>query len=89
MKHPFAIYAGLECLLKKVSICHNNLEKSSSSKKYEHTRSAYSIFTHFSCDTTKNKLDRYGDKDCIKRFCNDLKEHATKILNYEKKEMIP
>ena len=27
-------------------------------------------------------------KDCIKKFCRDLK-HATKIINYEKKEMIP
>ena len=25
----------------------------------------------------------------MKRFCKDLKEHATKLLNYEKKEMIP
>ena len=25
----------------------------------------------------------------MERFCNDLKEHAAKIINYEKKEMIP
>ena len=25
----------------------------------------------------------------MKIFCLDLKEHATKIINYEKKEMIP
>ena len=25
----------------------------------------------------------------MKTFCKDLKEHATKIINYEKKEMIP
>ena len=25
----------------------------------------------------------------MERFCKDLKEHATKIINYEKKEMIP
>ena len=28
-------------------------------------------------------------KDCMKKFCKDLKEHAAKIINYEKKEMIP
>ena len=27
--------------------------------------------------------------NCIKRFCSDLKEVATKIINYEEKEMIP
>ena len=25
----------------------------------------------------------------MKNFCLDLKNHATKVINYEKKEMIP
>ena len=25
----------------------------------------------------------------MERFCKDLKKYATKIINYEKKEMIP
>ena len=25
----------------------------------------------------------------MKNFCLDLREHATKIINYDKKEMIP
>ena len=25
----------------------------------------------------------------MERFCKDLREHAMKIINYEKKEMIP
>ena len=25
----------------------------------------------------------------MKKFCKDLREHATKVINYEKKEMIP
>ena len=25
----------------------------------------------------------------MERFCKDLKEHASKIINYEEKEMIP
>ena len=37
----------------------------------------------------KNKLDYYRGKNCMKNFCLDLREHATKIINYEKKEMIP
>ena len=40
-------------------------------------------------NTTKNKLDYYRRKDCMKKFCKDLKEHATKIIIYENKEMIP
>ena len=53
-----------------------------------HTPSCYSMFTHCSFDSTKNKLDCYRGKDCMERFCKNLKEHATKIINYEKKEMI-
>ena len=51
----------------------------------EHTPSGYSLFTHFSFDLIKNKLGCYRDKDCVEKFCKDLKEHATKIINYEKK----
>ena len=47
------------------------------------------MFTCCSFDTTKSKLDCYGGKICIKNFCLDLREHVTKIINYEKKEMIP
>ena len=25
----------------------------------------------------------------MKKFCKDLREHATKLINYEKKDMIP
>ena len=34
-------------------------------------------------------LDYYRGKNCMKNFCLDLREHVTKIINYEKKEMIP
>ena len=44
-----------------------------------------SIFTHCSFDATKNKLDYHRGKDCIERFRKDLKEDATKIINYGKK----
>ena len=47
------------------------------------------MFTHCSFDTTKNKLDYYRDKNCVKNFFLDLREHATKIINYQKKEIIP
>ena len=54
-----------------------------------HAPSAYSLFPHCSFDSTKDKLDCYRGKDCMEKFCKDLKKHVTKIINYEKKEMIP
>ena len=89
MKVPFIIYADLESLLEKMSTCHNNLKKSSTTKINKHTSSGYSLFTHCSFDTTKNKFDYYRGNNCMKNFCLNLREHATKLINYEKKEMIP
>ena len=34
------------------------------------------------------KFDYYRDHDCMKKFCKYLKEHAMKMINYERnKEM--
>ena len=84
LKVPFLISADLECLLKKSST-----EKSSTEKKALHIPSGYSLFTSCSFDQTKNKRDCYRGKDCIEKFCKDLREHAMRIVNYEKKEMVP
>ena len=89
IKSPLIIYADLECLLEKMSICYNNSEELSTTEINKHTPSGYSLFTHCSFDKTKNKLDYYGGKDCMKKFCKNLRERATKIINYEKKKMIP
>ena len=77
MRAPFVIYADLECLLEKMSTCYNDPEKSSTTKVNKLTPSGYSLFTHCSFDTTKNKLDYYRCKNCMEKFCKDLKEHAT------------
>ena len=89
MKVLFTIYTDLEPLLEKMNTCHNNPEKLSTTEINKHTPSGYSLLTHCSFDTTKNKFDYYRGKNCMKNFCLDLREHATKIINYEKKEMTP
>ena len=65
MKFPFYYYAGLESLLEKMSTCHNNPKKLSTTKINKHTQSGYSLFIHCSFDTTKNKLDYFRGKNCI------------------------
>ena len=88
MKAPFIIYVDMESLLKEISICHINPNESSTTKIIKHTPSGCLLFTHCSIDNTKNRLDYYRGKNWMKIFCRDLKKHATKIINYEKKEMI-
>ena len=73
MKGTFVIYADLECLLNKINTCYYNPEKPSATKISKHTPSCYSLFTHCSFDTSKNRLDYYSGKDCMKSFCEDFK----------------
>ena len=86
IKLPFVVYADLECLLEKMSTCHNNPKESSTTDINKRVPSGYSWFTHCSFDQTKNKLYHYRGKDCMKKCCKDLREHATKIISYEKKK---
>ena len=85
IKLPFVVYADLECLLEEMNTCYNNPEEPSTSKINKHTPSGYSIFTYCSFDKSKSKLNYYRGEDCMTKFCIDLREHATKIINYEKK----
>ena len=74
VKIPFIIYADLEFLLEKISTRHNNPKKSTT-KTNKHIPSGYiySLFIYCSFDTTKNMLNYYRGKNCIKNFCLDLK----------------
>ena len=81
IKLPFVVYADLECLLEKMNTCINNPNESCTTEINKHIPSS-------SFDQTKNKLNYYRGKDCMKKFCKDLREHATKIINYEKKKVI-
>ena len=89
IKLAFAVYADLECLLEKMSTCQNNPNESSTTEINKHIPSGYTLFTHCSFDKSRNKLNPYRGKDCIKKLCKELREHATKIINCEKKKMIP
>ena len=71
-----------------MSTCQNNPNKSSTTKINKHTPSGYSIFTSCSFDESKNKINYYRGDDCMKKFCKDLREHAMKIIEYEKKRMV-
>ena len=73
IKLPFVVYTDLACLLEKMSTCQNNPNESSTTEVNKHVPSGYSLFTHCSFDKTKNKLDYYRGKDCMKKFCKRFK----------------
>ena len=84
-KAPFIISVDLECLLKKKQYCQNNPENSYTEKKAKHKPPRCSIC---SFDDPKNKCYFCRGKDCIEKFCKDLKELATEMIKFKKKEMI-
>ena len=46
----------------------------------------YLLFTQCSLDNNKNKHDCYRGKASKKKFCANIKEHATEIINCDKKK---
>ena len=86
-KEPFIIYADLECITEKINGCKNNPENPSTTKLREHISSDFSISTISSFRNIENKHDVYGGKDCMKRFCEFLRGHSMKRINFKKKKM--
>ena len=64
-----------EKLLKAPAIIYADLKILIHRTKAKHTSSGYSLFTN--C---------YNSEGRMERFCKDLREHAMKIINYEKKK---
>ena len=71
--------------IKKIDTSQNNPDLLSTTKVNQHIPSGYSICTSCSFDKSNNKLSYYRGEDCMKRFCKDLKDHATKIIDFKKK----
>ena len=86
-KAPFIIYADLECKIEKIDEWKNDPENSSIWKVSEHIPSGFSMSTIPAFRSIENKHDVYRGKDCMKYFCEFLREHTMKIINFKKKKM--
>ena len=82
LKVPFIIYVDLECLLKKMQSCKNSPENSYTEKKVRHGAQ----WAHLMIP--KNRHCFYRGKDCIEKYCKDLKELGTEIINFEENDTI-
>ena len=45
--------------------------------------------TNWAFNHIENKHSLYPGQDCVKKFCSSLKEHATNIISFEEKKMLP
>ena len=71
----------------KQQSCQNNPDKSYTERKAIHEPCGYSLDLVSSFDVKENKHSFYRGKNYIKKFCKELKEICTRIVNYEQKEM--
>ena len=88
-KARFIVYADLKCItekIKKINRSKNNPENMSTRKVSKHIPSDFSMSAISSFRSIENKHDVYRGKDCMKKFCESLKEHAMKIINSKKKK---
>ena len=85
-KTPFIIYADLDCIIEKIHGCNNNPQNSSTTKLSKHIPSGFSTSTIFLFRSIENKHDVYRGKDYMKKFCELLRKHAMKIINFKKKK---
>ena len=65
----------------------NNPENSSTTKVNKHIPSGFSMSTISSFRSIENKHNVYKGKNCMEKFCESLREHAVKIINFKKKKM--
>ena len=73
-------------MIEKIAVCKNNSEKLSTTNVSEHIPSDFSMSTILSFKDIESNHGVYKVKDCMEKFCESLKEHAKKIINFKKKK---
>ena len=73
--------------MQKIDGYKNNPENSSTTNVNKHIPSDFSMSTISLFRSIENKHDVYRGKDCVKKFCEFLRKHAMKIINFKKKKM--
>ena len=85
-KMPQIIYADIESLIKKLDESANNPEKFSTTNVDQHIPCRYSISTILTFDCTENKHTVHRGEDCVKKFCESLREDTKNMINFERKK---
>ena len=62
-------------------------QNSSTVKVSEHIPSGFSMSVISPFRSIEYKYDEYRSKDNMKRFCEFLRDHAMKIINFKKKKI--
>ena len=81
-KMPYIIYADIESLIKKRDEYEN--EKTFKNKnRWGHSLWIFNV-NNWGFDHIEDKHTLFCPKDCMKMFCESLREHTKKIVDFEK-----
>ena len=78
---PLIIYADLKYLIEKIDGCKTNPVNSSTAKLSEHIPLDFSMTT-----ISSFKHGVYRGKDCVKKFCESLRERALEMIDFKNKK---
>ena len=87
-KMSYVINADIESLITKTDGCANNPENSSTTKIGEHIPCGYSMSTVLVFDNIENKHFLYRGEDCLKKFCESLREHTKNVIDFKIKKNV-
>ena len=87
-KAPFIIYADLEHIINKIGGSKNNPENSSPTKVTKHILSGFSFYVSISSfQIIQNKHDVCSGRDFIRKYCDFLRQHTMRIINFKRKTL--
>ena len=87
-KMPYIIYAVIESLLKKTDACGDSPEHFSATQIGEHIPCGYSMSTIWVFYHIENKHTLHCGKDCMRKFCEFLREQEKTINNFENQKSV-
>ena len=80
--NEFVICADLKFLMEKIDGYQNNLENLFPSQAGKHILLDFSMSTISLFVNIEKRHDIYRSKDCMKKFCESLREQEMKIINF-------
>ena len=76
------LYAYLQCIVEKIDECKNNPEHLYTTKVCKSIPSGLPMSTISLFRSIKYKHGVYRGNNCMKKFCEYLRDHAMKIINF-------
>ena len=80
------IYSDLEHIIEKIDGCKDNLEDSFTTKVRNKFHQVFRCLRH-PFRSIENKHEVHRGKDSMKTFCEFLRGHTLKIINFKKKKV--